>query len=162
MGDYSAATGRSATEASLRKRIIVKMPQGRNELAVHQLQVLADHDARHVEDRMPADEIGERRHLPLDPTSDAIILAEVIDEHDLAAGLRDARQLEHHLLRIRHDRDDIHRNDRVEGIVGKSQVAGIHFMQAGDVRQSFGFDALAGLFEHLGREIDADDIEVLL
>src|SRR6185312_12999726 len=31
VGDYSAATGRSATEASLRKRIIVKMPQGRNE-----------------------------------------------------------------------------------------------------------------------------------
>src|SRR6185295_3466043 len=54
------------------------------------------------------------------------------------------------------------RNDRVEGIVGKSQVAGIHFMEAGNVRQSFGFDALARLFEHLGREIDADDIEVLL
>ena len=136
-----AAGGQAAALASLalRKRIIVKRPQGRRPRFSIRVQVLADEHALDVEHRAPAQLVGERRHAALDPAAHAFpaglafLGAEVVDDDHLAARAAHARQLAHDLLGIGHDRHHVHGDDGVEGGGGELQVARVHLVQAGDV-----------------------------
>jgi hypothetical protein len=89
----------------------------------------------------------------------AVILAEVVDHEHLAARTADPFELAHHLNGIGHHGQHIHGHDDVEGIVGESHVAGIHFEDRLDMVEPVPDDPPAGLFQHLRRQVDPGDLQ---
>jgi hypothetical protein len=78
------------------------------------------------------------------PAGLAFLGAEVIDDDHLAARAAHARS-SRMTFGIGHDRHHVHGDDRVEGGGGELQIARVHLVQAGDVGQALGGDALARL-----------------
>ena len=78
-------------------------------------------------------------------------------EDDLAAGLQHPRELVERGFRARNGGDDILRHHHIEGIVREVEVARVHDRELLDMAQPHLADAHASLFEHLRRDIDADD-----
>src|SRR5581483_12416818 len=81
-----------------------KKPEGTERAALDQPQVVAHEHAVPLEHRAPAEEIAERRELPLEEAADPLLLAEVIDEDHFAAGGAHALELAHYPLGVRHHR----------------------------------------------------------
>ena len=83
----------------------------------------------------------------------------MIEENDAPARSADAVHFLRDLDRIRDDADQIRRVDDVEGTVGELQIGGIHLQQA-DATNILARHALARLFEHRRREVDARHVTV--
>src|SRR5262249_2538917 len=75
-----------------------------------------------AEFRPPAEPPRERGEALLEGASHAGLGAEMIDQDDLAAGPRDAREFVHGLLRVGDRGDDILRDHGVEIIIGKAEL----------------------------------------
>src|SRR5262245_39232700 len=99
---------------------------------------------------------GERRDHPLDPRHQRVSAAEVVEDDDTAARTADAAHLARDRHRIRYDADHVRRVHDIEGIVAEFEVGGVHLQQT-YVPDAFARDALACLFEHRAREVDARD-----
>ena len=63
------------------------------------------------------------------------LVQEVVEHQDLAAGAADPRHLRHHPLGLRHHRDQVHRDNGVECVVGKRQRARVHALERDDLLQ---------------------------
>ena len=89
-----------------------------------------------------------------------MLVQEVVEDQHLAARLADPRHLRHHPLGLGHHRDQVHRHDGVEAVVGELERARVHAPERDHVAQPLGLDLGLGLGEHLRREVDAGDLEL--
>src|SRR5919108_1155821 len=149
------------TGRALRETHHSKQPEGPERPALDQFEIIADHDAGVIKHRPPSQLIRKRRHAPLDPTSHAVVPAEMVDEDYLAARLAHPGQLAHHLLWVWHYRHDVHCHDYIERAAGKGERPRIHLVQPPDMAKSVGHGAGARLVEHFWRQVDANDLQVL-
>ena len=80
----------------------------------------------------------------------------MIDENDFAAGLYDAGEFIERRFRIRHNGDDILRDDDVEDRISETEMLRIHHGKSVDIGQPVLGDARLRLAQHRRREIDTD------
>src|SRR5208283_563204 len=90
---------------------------------------------------------------------EGFLAAEMIDDHDTAAGLTDADHLAHHLYRIGHYRHYVEGRYIVKAFVGKVEVERVTLLQF-DVAQLALADFLLRHLKHVRRGIDADHVHV--
>ena len=110
-------------------------------------------ERHHRQVRLPAQPRAHRGHQILGEARDPAFAAEVVEDHDQAAGLHDAAHLAQHRDRIGDGGDGVRRQRLVELVLGKVERRRVHHLE-GDVRHRQVLHALDRLVEHLGREID--------
>ena len=82
--------------------------------------------------------------------------AEMVDQDDLAARPRDARELVQRAFRIGHRGDDVLREHRVERAVREAEPRAVHHRERLDVLELALLHALLRLAQHRLRIVDAD------
>jgi len=88
-----------------------------------------------------------------------MLVLKMVYEVEFAARTTDPAHLIHESAGIWDDRDDVHGDDRVKGIVRIGHVLRIHTMEA-DMHEPFTASSLTGLFEHLLGDVDTGDRDV--
>src|ERR1051326_8807229 len=84
---------------------------------------------------------------------------EMIHDDDFAGRLADPLRFLDQLHGIGNDGDDVERHDVIEAVVGKFEIQGVHFLNP-DMVPFVLEDLILRAREHVGREIDADDLAV--
>ena len=85
----------------------------------------------------------------------------MIDDVDFAARLAYPAHLVDQALRMRNDRDDVHRDDFIEAIGGKRHALGIHHVQIDAISDLLAREPHARAFQHLGGNIDSGHARVI-
>src|SRR5690606_936702 len=114
-----------------------------------------------LEVRSPAELVRQGGQAMLDGAADSAFFREVVDDEDVAVRLANPLHLRHQPVGMRHYRGDIHRGDRIEGVVLEGELLRTHVEQRLDVAELLLPRALAGLAQHVVGNIDAGNAEVL-
>ena len=120
-------------------------------------QVLGREQRLRGEVGMPAERARRGRQATLDPPQRPVLGGEMADEQDVAAGPHHPPHLRQQRARMRHHRGHEHRHGDVERGVGKVGRLRVHLAQRHHVGDLAVGDALAGLRQHLGGQVDAGD-----
>ncbi len=107
--------------------------------------------------RAPAQSARDRCKPLLESAPQTAFGTEMIDQDDLAARTRHARELVEGPFRIRHRGDDVLRHDHIEERVGEAEMAGIHDRERGDMGELVLGHARKRLAQHRLGIVDSDD-----
>ena len=88
-------------------------------------------------------------------SDELVSVAEVIEHNDPSARAADPYHLGHHFAIVRHRRHHIGGHHRVEAVILKFHLAGIHAHQF-NMHQLILQHAPSGFLQHPGREIDSN------
>jgi hypothetical protein len=75
---------------------------------------------------MKADVVGDPGQPFFDQAQQQIVTGEVIDDNDRAAGYADPAHFRGETRRVWYNRGDVERQHRIERVVGKLKVLGVH------------------------------------
>ena len=110
-----------------------------------------------AEFRPPAEAPRQRCEPLLEGAPQPRLGAEVIDQDDLAARPRDARELVERRFRVGHRGDDVLRHHGVEEGVMETEMLRVHHRQDVDIGELVLAHALMRLAQHRLGIVDADD-----
>src|SRR5262245_13590203 len=109
-----------------------------------------------TEFRTPAEFSGYRRETDFECATRSALRADVIDEHDLAAGPDHAHEFIERGFGLWHGGNDKLCHHDVERAIGQSHPLGIHHRQRFDMTKSVLDDTLKRLAQHRFGQIDSD------